>query len=180
MTRAERGRRLTSVVLAFGAVAIAVFYLTIISAQGSGISAVPLMFAALFIILGSLPLFAPRTDRPWRTLLPALAASGWLVSAGLTGFSIGILVFPLALLAVACLAFTLAISRSAMDVGGLAGGLVVGLALPLLLVAIAPYLPPGCPQRPGHVSGGATYPSEGVEVTFECQDGRLTSWHVNH
>lgn len=180
MTRAERGRRLTSVALAFGAVAITVFYLVMISAQGTDISVVPLMFAALFIILGLLPLFAPRTGRPWRTLLPALAASGWLVIAVLTGFSIGIAVLPVALLAIACVAFTLAASHSMADVGGLVGGLLVGLELPFLLVAIAPYLPPGCPQRSGHVSGSATYPSEGVEVTFECQDGHLTSWHVKH
>ena len=176
MTRAERGRRLTSVALAFGAVAITVFYLVMISAQGTDISVVPLMFAALFIILGLLPLFAPRTGRPWRTLLPALAASGWLVIAVLTGFSIGIAVLPVALLAIACVAFTLAASNSVADVGGL----LVWLELPFLLVAIAPYLPPGCPKRSGHVSGSATYPSEGVEVTFECQDGRLTSWHVKH
>ncbi len=177
----ERGRRLTARAGAFAALALAALYLSLISSQGTGFRGVPLLFAAFFVCLGLMPLIALRLKGFAASLLVALAAAAWLVMAILTGFSIGIAVLPIAVLAVAQLVFTLR-SRTGRSLAGLFFGLLLGLFLPLLLIRSEPYLPRNCPSRHGNLSGNAGYPGPlygDVSVTYTCRDGRLLDWHVS-
>ena len=85
----------SSVAIAIGTVAILVRYLKIISRQGNSPAA---WFVAVVVLAGSLPLLG-LIVRSIRALCFALSAGVLSVLAFLAGFSIGVFILPVAVLA---------------------------------------------------------------------------------
>jgi drug/metabolite transporter (DMT)-like permease len=156
------------------------FYVGLVQGQGDNSAPWRIAFVAGFIALLAITVIlgAARSSARWAAVCLGFAAAGLVTLAVLAGFSIGILLVPSALLAIATAIAAIVRQPSRRPAAGQAiVGAILAWGILFAGFTLVTFAPPGCPSRLGHVEGSI---SDGRHVTtFTCENGRLVTWQRN-
>jgi hypothetical protein len=156
-------------------IAIDALYVTIIRSQGGPPSDSPLVapFVAGFLAAVAIAL-ASSLVVPWpvaKVALRSAAAASLLLTAVLTGFTIGLAVVIPAAIAIVATAWTMSLYPSRASAVEAVAAAVVGLAVVLIGLQLA-WQAVTCPST--GESGGSLPTFIGKGATYECSNGVLT------
>ena len=177
------GVRVLALALAAAGVVVTGFYLTLLRSEGADVFsagiAVAVMISGAGLVGAGGALLAPRM---LRGAMLGLSAGGLLALSFISLASIGILILPVGVGAVALLVWRIARGGYRWDWACAVAGVLIGVGIVASYVLGSPYREPVCAvhESSAHASvypAGSIYGAGKIVVTWRCVDGDLADWN---